>query len=328
MNHRIIRRAAYAPLAAALALLFAGCGSRTPALLLDRSVQAQKKQNGVKVDLDVDLDASGQLGIGSVTSELGLAVTGDIQSRLDEGESTESMSDLDMKLSYLGLALNTSLQSYTVKADDTHMTTYICQDGNWSKATSKVKSGEETAAETGAAEQLSGLAEQFSLSDNTEKVNQAECYRLTADLTLDEIQNSFSEGTSLIQSESGVDLDSLLAGKTFHVTYYIAKDTNLPVQAKVELSEEADGSTVTAMEEQTRTQAATEEQTTTQAAESAGEKSIPESGSETASSESTEGSSEDTSDLVFDRCDITLNFTWPDSVDITVPAEAETAQEK
>ena len=332
MKFRNACRFGAAALAAVVTLSAAGCGSMSPASLIDKAEKAQEKQDGMKVDLSIDIDVSTPLDeTSTVTSELELSLAGSIESKLEDGVTTESMSDLEAKLKYLGMALNTSIQSYTVKTDDTHMTTYICQDGTWTKTTEEIteQDGETTAAESenNAAGQLAGLADKFALSGETEEVNSTECYKLTADLTIDELQESFAAETNLMNAEESVDLSSLFADKTFHVTYYIAKDTSLPVQAKVEMSntseESSSGESAGSTGEMTESGASSSSET-----ESTGEET--DAGMEETSSAAEDVSAEestDVSDTDFSQCDMTMDFSWPDSVEIEVPAEAETAEE-
>lgn len=209
------------------AMVLTGCGGKvTPSSLLK---EAGKKSNSAKsAEMAVMLDLDASIGAMGMSMDMKLNMNMDIETTLDpmavHGQGTMSMEAM-------GQSVEEKIEMYAEQEGDKFYTYSQTGSTGWEKEESDSLSNITTLYSE---ESLNAMADSMELAEDTETVNDKECYKLSGNIKGEDL-DALMEGVmaGMDGTEMVGDLD--LAGTEIPMVYYIAKDDKAPVKMTIDM---------------------------------------------------------------------------------------------
>ncbi len=282
------------------AVSLTACARPTAQSVLKKMAEASAKKNMTEAKWDMDMVMGMKMDMFDIDMSVNMKLDGTTRSLTEEKLSE---SDVKMNADMGFLKQDMDMKLYTKQEDDTHIAVYTMVEGEWFKTVTEIPEG---SAAAGAAVNLAGFEDRFTLAEEKETVNGISCYKLTGELPVEEMMAQLNAmGVSNTVMETG-DME-MFKGKSFMTVLFTDEKTSLPVRIELKLAD----STAPADSESTESTAAAE----TEAAPEYGKEPEIDTGEDT-----------DTS-VSLDQMDMNMDFTYPEDISITIPEEALEAQE-
>lgn len=224
---------------AMLAASLTGCGEKATVESLVKDVkEATEKCDSFSADVFFDFDM--ELSSPADGTAMGMGCNGSLF--MDVNDNMFGM-DGDVTVDVLGASQAVGFEAYTEIAEDGKLDIYVYEDTSdeWLKITDDSLMSD-LEKETTATVDLSDIQDKLTLAEETEKVNDVECYKLTGTLTGDDImklleeeENADTEATKA-ELESVMGEDSDMSWLKMDLTYYIDKKTKLPVSMEFDFA--------------------------------------------------------------------------------------------
>lgn len=234
--------------------------SVTPETILENASAAISNASSLNFNMDLDfllnMEMLTRSGEDTVPLNVGMGISGNIEFQAAQDQSFATLMNLSMIS--MGTSEQLSNSIYLVPNEDGYDSyTYDSNIGTWSYQFEESSDTQETLDQlkgllsgdlpddfSDSSSDLSDLSSyvEFTLSDQPVTVNGVSCYELTS--TID--GSLFSENQQLIDTLFSMqDMDEtsmllvyyMLDGINIDISYYVAVDTNLPVQVLVDFSE-------------------------------------------------------------------------------------------
>ena len=229
---------------AMLAASLTGCGEKaTVESLVKDMKEATEKCDSFSADVFMDFDM--ELSSPEDGSAMGMGFDGILS--MDVNDTIFGM-DGDMTVDVMGASEDLGFEAYVEMSEDKELAIYMYEDSSdeWLKITDDSMVGEMEKEATSGSVDLTDIQDKLTLAEETEKVNDVECYKLTGTLTGDDLmeimekqekENGESDSESATaELESVMGEDSDMSWLKMDLTFYVDKKTKLPVSMEFDFA--------------------------------------------------------------------------------------------
>ncbi|MDD6212877.1 MAG: hypothetical protein PUB22_07025 [Clostridiales bacterium] len=212
---------------ASLVLGMSGCSRKpTAASVMIKALKASADITMVSMDWTMDMGMSMSIDVmeESMNMDMDIEAKGNT---LCDSSSGKTHSTVDMAFQVMGMDMNQQMEMYTAVEDET-LTVYMMMEDQWVKQSEEM---EDPSAANVIVEikNLLAFTDSFVLLEDMAEKNGHTCYELKSTMDpedTEDLMNSFMDMDEFLDSEQGMDLDSM-NDKVMEVTLYIDEESSL-----------------------------------------------------------------------------------------------------